>query len=279
MATTTRRASQHVTLLIVVLASITALTLNYRGQASHGISRVRSGVADALAPVQRAIARIIHPLGDVVSGALHYGTVQRENAALRQQLAQLANGGAESTYLSERASQVFQLAHLPDSAGVPTLVAPVLLGPSSNFEQTIELGVGTDEGVGPGMPVEEAGGLVGSVLSAGASTSRVLLLTDPRSSVAVRFGVTGTGSVAVLQGQGAGKPLAVTSASGLVVHRGEQVLTSGLAAASYPAGLPVGRVATVSLTAGGLSESVTVTPAATAASAQYVAVLLWTPSA
>jgi rod shape-determining protein MreC len=175
------------------------------------------------------------------------------------------------------------LAHLGDAAGVPTIVAPVVLGSSSNFEQTVELGLGTSSGVGPGMPVEDADGLVGTVVQAGRTTATVRLLTDERSSVDVRFGVTGTSVITLLAGQGPGRALAATlsasSTAGASPHVGETVLTSGLAGAAYPAGVPVGTVASVSSASGGLAEQVTVTPFATASQLQFVAVMLWTPDA
>ncbi|HTX01393.1 MAG TPA: rod shape-determining protein MreC, partial [Acidimicrobiales bacterium] len=191
--------------------------------------------------------------------------------------------GVESNYLVNQSQQVMALEHLADAAGVPTLVAPVLLGPSSNFEQTLEIGKGTSSGVGPGMPVEDADGLVGSVVLAGKSTATVELLTDARSSVDVRFGVSGVAGISVLQGEGPGRPLAATlsdsSLAGAPLRRGEPVITSGLAAADYPAGIPVGTVASVSSASGGLAEQVAVTPFATPQELQYVAVMLWTPTA
>ncbi len=279
MASSSRRANQNITLLIVVLVAITVLTLDYHGEASRGIGKVRSGVADVLGPLQRGVAAALHPVGDVVSGAFHYRSAQRDIERLQAEVGALSRTGAQSSYLLEQSQQVMALNHLRDATGVPSVIAPVLLGPSSNFEQTIELGLGTSSGIGPGMPVEDGDGLVGSVVSAGRTTSTVLLLTDQRTSVDVRFGNAGTASITVLAGQGTGRPLAGSPVSGIPVRRGEPVLTSGLAGAAYPAGIPVGTVSNVVYTTGGLAERVEVTPYVTPSELQFVAVLLWTPSA
>jgi rod shape-determining protein MreC len=279
VAIATRRANQNITLLIVVLVAITVLTLDYHGEASKGITKVRNGIADVLGPVQRGVASAIHPIGDVVSGAFHYRAAQRDIERLQAEVATLSRTGAQSSYEMQQSRLVLSLDHLRDATGVPSVIAPVLLDSPSNFEQTIELGIGTSSGVGPGMPVEDAGGLVGSVVSAGRTTSTVLLITDRRSSVDVRFGVAGAASGTLLAGQGPGRPLAGSPVSGIPVHRGEVVLTSGLAGADYPAGIPVGTVQSVVFTTGGLAEHVTVAPAVRPSDLQYVAVMLWTPSA
>lgn len=280
MATTTRRASQNITLLIVVLVAITLLTLDYHGEASRGITKVRDGVADVFGPMQRGVASVLHPLGDVVSGAFHYRAAQRDIERLQAEVGTLSRTGAESSYLLQQSEQVLALNHLRDAAGVPSVVAPVLLGPgSSNFQQTIELDLGTSSGVGPGMPVESDKGLIGHVIAAGSTTSTVLLLTDQSSVVDVRFGDSGTADITTLSGQGAGRPLAGSPVSGIPVRNGAVALTSGLAGAAYPAGIPVGAVRSVVYTTGGLAERVTVTPYVSPAELQYVAVILWTPSA
>ena len=108
-------------------------------------------------------------------------------------------------------------------------------------------------------------------------------LTDASSSVDVRFGLTGTSTIIDLSGEGPGRPLTGTIAGanvgGAAVHAGEPVLTSGLANAAYPGGIPVGRVAAVSSANGGLAEQVSVTPFTVPSQLQYVAVVLWTPDA
>ncbi len=281
MASPTRRASQHITLLIVVLASITVLTLNYRGAASHGIGRIRAGVVDAISPLQRGVAAALHPVADFFSGALQYHSVLQQNVALRQEVQALKNEGAVAAYETSRAEQVLSLTRLGDASGLQSVVADVLVGPSSNFEQTDELGLGTSSGVGVDMPVESGGGLgggglVGQVVSAGASTSTMLLIDDRRFSVDVRFGLAGSNAVTVLHGEGPGQPLSAT-VSGFSLHRGERVYTSGLAGALFPAGIPVGTVRSVSTS--GLTETVSVSPYADPGGLQYVAVLLWTPTA
>ena len=113
---------------------------------------------------------------------------------------------------------------------------------TSNFAATIDISVGRDEGVQLGMPVVGAGGLVGQVVQANHSTATVRLITDGQS---VGRGPLRAGrpiALAVLNGQGAGKPLAADLVpNNTPLTDGEVFTTSGLQGASYPGGHPGGQ--------------------------------------
>jgi rod shape-determining protein MreC len=147
----------------------------------------------------------------------------------------------------------------------------------SNFAATVELDVGTANGVAPGMPVVGGAGLVGHVSSASSSTCDVLLITDagPDSPVGVRFG-PGSTDVALTQGEGIGKPLTVTDIPpGTSLHKGEILTTSGLQDAAYPALIPVAEITGFSSTPSATEESVTAVPLADLSQLEYVDVLQW----
>ncbi len=79
---------------------------------------------------------------------------------------------------------------------------------------------------------------MGQVVQANHHTATVRLITDGQSSVGTRYGATG--ALAVLNGQGAGKPLdADLVPPNTTLTEGEQFVTSGLQGAVYPPGIPV----------------------------------------
>lgn len=279
---TTRRTSQRLTLLMLVLASITVLTLDYHGEANRVIGAVRNRVGDGLSPLQRAVAALLHPLGDSVAGAFHYGSVQQQNQSLQAEIGRLRRQLAADQAASASATALLGLDHLPWVGNVAQRDAEVLSGPSSNFEYTLEIDRGSADAVAAGMPVVGADGFVGTVLSTGAHQSVVRLLQDPRSAVGVRIGIDGS-DVGVVSGQGRHRSLSIQLLSTASrVHRGEWVYTSGTSSSgvsAYPAGIPVATVSAVHATSGGLGENVTVTPLVDPSSLEYVAVLLWTPPA
>ncbi|HXZ83572.1 MAG TPA: rod shape-determining protein MreC [Acidimicrobiales bacterium] len=268
-----RRTSQRLTLVMLLLASLTVLTLDYHGQASHAISHVRNAVRDAISPIQRGVAAVLHPVGDVFSGTIHYGSLETQNQQLREALGQIRLKLAGDAYASAEAERVLALAHLPFVAGIPLIAAEVIGNSMSNFQSTIELGSGTSSGVGPGMPVVGNAGLVGSVISASSSTATVLLVTDRSSSIPVSVGMTGLYRAL---GAGYGRPLTLEYIAGSTnPHRGELVYTSGLGGGAIPAGIPVGVVRSLRVSSEGSPTAVTVTPIVNLDDLQFVAVLEW----
>lgn len=279
-----RHTSQRITLLMLVLASVTILSLDYHGEASHAIGHVRNGVADALAPVQRGVAAVVHPLGDMAAATFHYGQVQTDNQRLRDELGVVSRQLAASEYAQRTEAQIATLTSLPFAGNIPSVPAEVISLPASNFEQTLEIDRGTSAGVGVGMPVVGSSGLVGSVLSAARSTAVVVLITDPHSP-AIGVEEQSSGLLFQLQGQGATSPLRLSpygSSSG-TLKKGAYLetngQTNGAPSAEFPAGIPVGRVASVHVAASGLQTSGSVTPLVDTTSLQYVAVLQWLPPA
>jgi rod shape-determining protein MreC len=276
-----RHSNQRITLVILLLISVTVLTLDYHGEANRGIGHVRNGFAEALSPLQRAAQAVLHPVGDAVSAAFHYGSLQTENAKLREENGELerqlyANGWADSAATTVRA-----LSGLPFVGSLSTIPAQVAEQSTSNFEPTLELNQGWSSGVGKGMPVVGQSGLVGTVLSASESTSTVLLLQDPRQVIGVE---DGSGNTYVLSGAGIDTPLTLRSGSATSgsVTKGTVLTTSGQTndnpAAIYPAGIPVGVVETSAGAAGGATTA-TVRPIVDDDTLEFVAVLEWLPSA
>ncbi len=273
MAGSRRNTSQRLTLVILLLASITVITVAYKGEARHVIGSVRNGAADVVSPLQRAVASVLHPVGNFFAGMADYGGALSENQRLQLEVGQLRRQLIESEQAQAQLDQLRAEQNLPFADGIPEVLAQVISSPSSNFDVTVEIDRGTSDGVGVGMPVVSGVGLVGSVISAGASTAEVQVVTDPRSDVGVRFG---SGNVALAQGQGETDPLQLQDVSETAfTYRGAPVVTSGLDVAAYPSGIPVGTVSSVRHPGGSLTSDVLVTPLVNLSALQYVAVLQW----
>lgn len=278
MAASRRNTSQRLTLIILVLASITAITLDYRGPASNAIGSVRNGARDAVSPLQRGLSTLFRPVGDFFSGAVNYQSVVNENQHLRTQLGQLRRQALENATAEQQLNELLSVEHLPFLQNSKAVVAEVTSNSPSNFALTIEIDRGTADGVGDGMPVVSGAGLIGTVVNAGSTTSLVRLITDPSSEVGVRFP---DGTVAVADGQGRGEPLSIAdiTSSAPIPRKGEQVVTSGLQGAAYPAGVPVGTVTAVRTSGGALTRQVSMKPLASLSNLQYVDVIQWLPAA
>ncbi len=277
MATSRRQNSQRLTLLILVLASITAITLDYRGPASSAIGSVRNSARDAVAPIQRGLSALFRPVGDFFAGAVNYGAVVSANAQLRNEVGQLRRQALENAGAEQQLNELLSVQHLPFLQNSKTVVAEVVSSSSSNFALTVEIDRGRADGVGPGMPVVSGAGLIGTVVSAGSTTSLVRLITDPDSHIGVRLP---DGTIAVADGQGLGEPLSLAdiTSSAPRPKKGQLVVTSGLQGATFPAGLPVGTVSAVKTSGGALTRQVEMEPVASLSNLQYVDVIQWLPA-
>jgi rod shape-determining protein MreC len=278
VARTRRSRRPRLTIGLLVLASITIITLDYRGDAHGAIASLKNGASDAFHPVQSGVDAVTHPIGSFLAGAVNGGQLEQENAKLRTEVGQL-----QRQTLAEQATQnalksIVELNHLPFTGSIPTVAATVINLNPSNFEATVELNKGTADGVDVGMPVVAGAGLVGQVIATSSSTCTVRLITDGSGAgqgVGVRYGPSST-DIALAQGAGIGKPLVISDVTpGAALHKGEILTTSGLQNAAYPQLIPVARVTGVSSTPSSTEESVTAVPVADLTQLDYVEVLQW----
>ena len=278
MAPPRRSRRPRTTLLILVLASITIITLDARG----GFHRITSGVktvaSDAFAPVRSGVDDIIEPVGSFLAGAVHYGAVRQQNQKLQQEIDQLRSDQPAQVDTEQRLKQLTALLHLPFVGNLEQVPAEVTNVGTSDFAATIDISVGRDDGVQLNMPVVGPKGLVGQVVEAHHTTATVRLITDGQSQVGVRYG-PGANSLAVISGHGPGKPLSaslVPTNTPLAV--GQTFVTSGLPNAEFPGDIPVAEVVTSANGVTASQESVTLAPLVDLAHLRYVSVLQYGPS-
>ncbi len=278
MAKARRSRRPRTTLLILLLASVSIITLDARGGFHRITSGVRSVASDAFSPVRSGVDDIIEPIGSFLAGSVHYGSVREQNQKLQQEIDQLKSQQASEADMEQTLQQLSALLDLPFVGNLQTVPAEVTDFSPSNFAATIDIGVGRDQGVELNMPVVSAGGLVGQVVQANHDTSTVRLITDGQSAVGVRYGPANRSSLAVLSGQGAGKPLtAELVPNDTPLSPGEVFTTSGLEGASYPLGIPVASVVSAKTGVSASDESVTLQPMSNLARLRFVAVVLWGP--
>ena len=218
----------------------------------------------------------MQPVGDFLYGALNYQSLQRQDRLLRQQVADDQAAAVAALGEQAQAAQVLAQENLSYLATIPSLAAQVVDLGSANFEQTVQVDRGSANGLAVGQPVVSAGGLIGSVTSVSSHLATVTLLDDPSVTVGVRVVTSGVVGAAV--GEGEGDPLQVEDVNvGSRVRRGDDLVTSGLQLEHFPAGIPVGRVLSVSAPSGALQLAISVAPFADLVNLQFVRVLLWSP--
>jgi rod shape-determining protein MreC len=282
VAKSRRSRRPRTTLLILLLASITIITLDARGGLRSLTSGIKSVAADSFAPVRSGVNGIIEPVGSFLAGSVHYGAVRQQNQKLQQEIRQLQTQGAASQQTEQSLQQLSALLHLPYVSNLQTVPAEVTDYESSNFAATIDIGVGRDDGVQLNMPVVAGGGplgeqLVGQVVQANHHSASVRLITDGASSVGALYG--NPGAYADVVGAGSGKSLSADLVPvNTPVPVGEVFVTSGLNGAIFPPSIPVARVTATKTGVSSTEESVTLQPLADLSNLRYVSVILWDPS-
>jgi rod shape-determining protein MreC len=283
MAVSRRTARPRFTLVVLILASLTLITLDVRGGGT--IPSVRGRARDLFSPIQSAVSSATRPITDFFQGVFEYQQLKDDNVRLRGQIAALRAGQIEDQDDQQTVKDLTDLLKLSYAPDIPTVAARVVAGAESNFQLTMVIDRGTAAGILKGMPVVAGSGLVGRVVATSADQSTVLLLTDASASVGIRFDPpAGPGAAqgpppayGVASGQGSGRPLSVTLANpdAAVAVRAVAV-TSGLSGSPYPAGIPVGTVTSSVPEAGVKAQEITVTPVVDLSRLGYVDVLIWT---
>jgi rod shape-determining protein MreC len=263
-------------LAVLVLLSVSLITLDVRGGGKGAIDHAKTWASDIFDPVRAGVDEATRPVAGFFAGAFEARSIQADNSSLRSQLGSIQEQLEQEADLKRRITALQNLYDLQFANGIPEVVADVVDLGTSDFSETIDIDKGTSSGIDDGMPVVSGDGLIGFILQANDDSSTVQLLTDPSSSVGVKYGAAGAD--AVVGGQGSGRPLSVDYVQpGSPVKKGEQLLTSGLANGAFPEGIPVATVSSFSNATGTVQQNVTATPVANMADPEYVAVLQWEP--
>jgi rod shape-determining protein MreC len=276
VAVVSRRASRRrFTLALLILTSITLITLDFRG--FEPLERVRSAVLSAFAPVGDATAGIFRPLGDAWDGAFQQGSLADENERLRQELDDARGQLRSNEIAGQSLEQLLELADLPFVGDLARVQADVVSGAVSNFDPTVEIDKGSDDGITPGMAVVTGQGLVGKVAGVSADRSVVQLLSGGKFRVG--FSVVGTSVIGTAQGSGDSTDLGGTVDRNGAVATGQVVVTDGIGDRStFPRGLPVGTITAVEHDPGALHQDLVIQMLADLSDLTYVSVVLWEPA-
>ncbi len=235
-------------------------------------SSIRAAISLPLAPFQYIVSWPTQFIDDVKSAMSSHDALVNDNLRLRtdqlllrSQLQRLLAIESENNYLK---------ALLTSSHKVKgkTLIAELLAVNSEPFVNQMILNKGTRDGVYVGQPVLDANGVMGQVIQVGPITSRVLLVTDPHSGIAVQNTRNGMRAIAVGESY-ASKMRLLYVLKTADVKVGDIFVTSGLGD-HYPEGYPVAKVSVVDKDPAHQFANVSLQPSAHVDSSRQV-LLIW----
>lgn len=267
-----RSTALFVTLIVV---SFLLMTLDVRAAGQGLAGTFRQGVQGVFTPVQRLTAGLIAPAVDLVDGVANVAGLRSENRRLRAELERLRAEMQQVEALEAENAQLRALLNMPVAdvlASTPTVAAQVIAVGTSNFDYTVTIGRGLEDGLAADMPVIDERGVVGRVVSVTASSAVVSLIIDPQQSVAVR--AARTRDVGVATGRGSGPlSLVIFEAKGGPLQEGDSIVTAG--SDLYPPGLMVGTVTRAAGPEAGFLLQTSVEPVVRFGQLDYVRVVLW----
>lgn len=225
---------------LLVVAAFAAMVI---GKADTIIvERVRSAVVDAVTPILEAVSRPVQSINDALVQVDDLIHLRSELARLREENARLMSWQSVAQQLEAENKALRSFFNYHSGPQATFITARVVGDAGSAFVRSMLLNAGTRDGISNGQAVMTADGLVGRITEAGEASARVLLITDINSHIPVL--VERTRDRALLSGDNSRQPRLSFLPLGVTVQVGDRVVTSGHGG-TYPAGLPVGIVASV----------------------------------
>jgi rod shape-determining protein MreC len=210
---------------------------------SEDFVSVRAALSLPVAPLQylvnwptkfiNQLKVVIHTHDNLVKENLQ---LKSDQLLLLSQLQRLLAIESENTYLKSLLRSSYRVKG-------KTLIAELLAVDSEPFVKRVLLNKGSHDGVYVGQPVLDASGVMGQIIQVGPTTSRMLLVNDPHSGVAVQSARNGIRAIAMGDSY-AGKIRLMYVPNTADIRKGDIFMTSGLGD-RYPEGYPVGKVVAV----------------------------------
>ncbi len=147
---------------------------------------VRGAAQDVVLPAGEAGAEVRDTSTNIFETISAYYRAGSRNAELQREVDLARVRLAEADAIEQENIRLKGLLDLRESDVVPIATARLVGSTGTSTRRFAYLSAGRDKGVVPGMPVRTPRGVLGRVVEAGKSISRVLLLTDSESVLPVR---------------------------------------------------------------------------------------------
>ena len=177
--------SRRRVMFLVVVTCLLLITLDKSGNPI--MDKMRVAFDRLTRPIDIATETIVLPLERAWYGVTNYEDLEKENARLRDQIEQMKGAEIEALTAVQQYQELLEETQLTSKYSYDVVTGEVVGDSPSNFQQVVEINVGSSRGIEVGMPVINGAGLVGRVTRVlGPNRSLVLLVTDPDYAVSAR---------------------------------------------------------------------------------------------
>jgi rod shape-determining protein MreC len=269
-------------LLVVTLvaASLAIITVDYRAGDQGPLAAAGRAANSALAPLQQAVSNVVQPVSNFFSSLAKLPSLSRHNAELQRQVDDLKTAQQENQELSRRIESLEQLLGL-QSITSHTIAARVIGSGVSNFEWSITIDRGSENGIEVDMPVvtgaSDGPRLVGRVIRVTPISSVVQLIIDRDFAVAGKLSTSQEAGLVMGRGENDLRMGHLRPGIQVSETEPESVFTLGYEVNGqrglYPPGILIGTVSRAFSEPDSVESSVTIRPAVDFSTLQYVLVI------
>ena len=224
-------------LLILVFVSVFFYIFSLNFRTPDRMDGLQRSVVETVSPPVQFFGKVFSSIEDFIKGYIWLRNIRGENETLKKEVSELEQ---RVTNYQEAYVENLRLRRQLDfksSVTIETMAAQVTMHDLTGWFQTLMVDKGFRDGISPDMPVVNDEGVVGRVLDVSDRHSRVLLITDPGSSVDCviqRNRVRG-----VLAGKDANGCILKYIRANVDVQAGDLIITSGKDGI-FPKGLRLG---------------------------------------
>ncbi|HLG69436.1 MAG TPA: rod shape-determining protein MreC [Chloroflexota bacterium] len=212
---------------------------------THRLQPAEDVASRAFTPVQSVLTKQTNGVFDLWATLSQIAQLRDENERLRKEVATLRAQDADLNRVeAENSTMRAQLKYAQANPQFTLMPASVIAKDLHGLDDYVEIDRGALDGLQPQMTVVSPDGyLVGRILRLTEHRARVLIITNPSSSVAAIISSPDQPED-VVDGQVHGKLLMRNIPQAAKVKVGDDVLTSGLGA-NFPKGIKIGQLATL----------------------------------
>jgi rod shape-determining protein MreC len=265
----------------LVAASLAIITVDYRGGEDGPLAAAGRTLNSAIAPLQRAASNVVQPIAGFFTDLADLPRLSDRNDDLEQRLRDLQTAAQLNQELRREIETLQGLLDLTPTLDRPLAARVIARSGVSNFEWTITIDHGSDEGVEVNAPVvvgdQNAARLVGRVVMVTPNSATVQLLIDRDFEVPGILSTSRESGMVEGRGQDDLRMELISPDTEVSDTEPEAVFTLGYRIEGqpglYPPGLLIGTVSRAFTDADAVETVVTVRPAVDFSTLQYVLVL------
>ncbi len=206
---------------------------------SPRVERVRIELIDRVVPNFSWATSPLTGTINILRSARSYTRIYQQNKDLRRELQQMKAWKEAALQREQENARLLDLNKVRLDPKFTKITGVVLADSGSPFRQTVLLNIGKRDGIVDGWAAIDGIGLVGRIAGVGERTSRVILLGDTSSRVAVT--IESNGQTGLVVGDNTSQPPIEFLENPETVRPGDRVMTSGDGGV-FPSGILVGQV-------------------------------------